>query len=288
MVKILFVYFCIFSSIYANSNEIENKQIIQISKKSLLIDKIKTFIDNVKYIENENFISIIFSPSSNYFTKNRIDDVKVVKTLKENGLLNLFFDKPQELKLSFKTSSSPIFFIKILGDTLRNIGYYRYVTTESNFDNSEFIWNISMNAEYATDPMILQKELQKMDSKIINIKRVSAQSWEYTIDMQNAVLDIDTLQVDEEYELKRSLYASWLNVSKIQKLKIFSSIRNSWHPKISYYNSSLHLLEVIEKKDKINNIILNIPKQATYIKISDSYTLKNIKNNLILTASSLR
>jgi len=286
MVKILIICVSLFISLNASPKKQNN---ITLDIKNIeLVEKIKTFISDTKYEENKRFINIIFKPTKKYFTKDMINDVKVIKTLKENGLLKLLFDKPQELKLSFKTSSSPIFFIKVVGDTLNNIGYYRYVTTKSNLDNSEFIWNISMESEYATDPLILDKELHKMGAYIVNIKRNSYNNWEYTINMEKAKLNLYTLKVNEEYKLKRSLYASWLNVSKIQKLKIYSSIRNNWYPKISYYDSSLHLLNVIEKQKKITTILLDIPKQAQYIKISDSYTLKNIKSNLILTPSVLR
>ena len=118
MVKIFFIFLLLFSFAFSSENYEED----------LLTLKIKTFIDKTVYENNKAYIDIIFSPKSDYYTQYRIDSVKIVGTLKDNGLLNLFFTKPRELKLSFKTSGSPLFFVKIMGDTLRNIGYYRYVT----------------------------------------------------------------------------------------------------------------------------------------------------------------
>ena len=63
--------------------------------------------------------------------------------------------------LNFETNGAALFFVKIMGDTLRNIGYYRYVTQESNLQSKRFKWTISLNSEYATDPIILQRELLK-------------------------------------------------------------------------------------------------------------------------------
>jgi len=273
MVKVFFVIAFLFTSLFSDE---------------LLDLKIKSFISEKAYIQNKDYIDIIFSPASNYYVKDRIDNVKVIKTLKENGLLNLFFDKPQELNLSFITSGSPLFFLKIMGDTLRDIGYYRYVTLSSNLNVSEFIWSISLNSEYATDPIILQQELLKRGCNIVDIERKSPTKWTYTIDMTNGYLDVKKLNDVQEVELKRSLYAHWLNVRDINSLKIKSSRRNSWYPYITYYDSSLHLLKVIKRDRRTKVIKLTIPPQATYIKISDLYTLKNVKDPLILIPKSSR
>ncbi|MEA1955716.1 MAG: hypothetical protein U9N02_04395 [Campylobacterota bacterium] len=273
MVKFFFAFFLLFTHLLADD---------------LLNIKIKSFIGEQQYSENKEYINIIFSPKSNYYVKNRIDDVKIIKTLKENGLLNLFFKKPQELHLNFITSGSPLFFLKVMGDTLRDIGYYRYVTTHSNLNASEFIWGISLTSEYATDPLILQKELLKRGCSIIGITRKSADKWDYSIDMTNSYLNVKKLYPNETIELKRSLYSHWVNISEIKHLKIRSSRRNSWYPYITYYDKSLHLLEVIKRDSRQRYINLEIPPQAIYIKISDLYTLKNLKDPLILSPKGSR
>lgn len=268
-----------------NSTITDNTSVIV---DTLLTSKIKTFVSEEEFLKNEDFIKLIFSPEAEYYRSQRVDVVKVIQTLKENGLLNLFFDKPQELTLSFRTSESPLFFVKIMGDTLRNIGYYRYVTAESNLDSSQFTWTIVLTAEYATDPLILQEELVKSGCGIVDIVKVTPQEWKYSIDMSEAHLNIPTLVSDEELMLKRSLYAHWLNVSDIQNLSIQSSFRDSWYPNITYYDKKLRLLEVMKENKKTRNIFLLIPKGAKYIKISDMYTLKNVKDNLILKPTGSR
>ncbi len=247
-----------------------------------LIEKIQSFIDNEVYEQNSAYIDIIFSPKRDYYNGDRVDAVKVIETLKSNGLLNLFFKKPSELTLHFKTSGSPLFFVKIMGDTLRNIGYYRYVTKGSNLDNSEFTWTITLTSEYATDPLILQKELQKSGCNIIDIFRSQPTKWTYIVDMRDGKLNLQTLTNGVTVKLKRSLYAKWIDVSEIKKLRITSSPRNSWYPYIAYYDNSLHLLKVIKRDTKRSNIMLNMRDNTHYIKISDIYTLKNIRDDLVL------
>ncbi|MDF1883720.1 hypothetical protein JHD49_07215 [Sulfurimonas sp. SAG-AH-194-C21] len=279
MVKYVLGFFLIFNLLHAEDLEIYDGE--ELSESPLTL-KIKSFLDEETYNENSEFIDVIFDPEFAFFEKDRINSVKVVQTLKENGLLKLFFAKPSELKLNFTTSGAPLFFVKLMGDTLRNIGYYRYVTTASNLDASEFTWKIALTSEYATDPLVLEQELKKSGCKIIDIERNSAYEWTYVIDMGQGFLDIEVLDPREVRSLKRSLYAHWINVSKIKHLKISSSRRNSWYPYISYYDSSLHLLKVIRKDKIYHNINLNIPQNAKYMKIADLYTMKNIRDELTL------
>jgi hypothetical protein len=278
MVKIFVLVLMLFSLAFSNET----------GEDKLLIDKIKTFINKDVYNKNRAYINIIFSPKSDYIIGERVNTVKVIETLKENGLLILFFKKPRELKLSFTTSGSPLFFVKIMGDTLRNIGYYQYVTQESNLNNSEFTWQITLNSEYATDPIILQRELKKSGCSIVDVQRNSPTDWSYSIDMSSGYLNAEQLLQGQEVDLKRSLYAHWLDVSQITKLKIYSSVRNDWYPFIVYFDSSLHLLKVIKRDRRTRRINLNIPSNAMYMKISDLYTLKNIRDSLVLNPKGSR
>ena len=273
MVKLLFALFLFNLSIVLAD---------EVKEVDALTQKIQTFIEPQVYEQNKAYINILFTPSSQYYVGERVDAVKVTQTLKDNGLLNLFFKKPSELTLHFKTSGSPLFFVKIMGDTLRNIGYYRYVTQESNLDNTEFTWTISLISEYATDPRVLQNELAKSGCSIVDINREKPTEWTYIIDMRDGRLNVELLEEDIEVKLKRSLYAKWIDVSNIKKLRITSSSRNSWYPYIAYYDSSMHLLKVIKRDRRRSKIVLNMKENTHYLKISDIYTLKNIRDDLVL------
>ena len=279
MVKVFFSLLVLFSFSYS-----EDAQIIEDSLvvEDPVVSKIKSFLDTQAYEENVDFINVIFDPKSDFYKNERVDSVKVVETLKENGLLELFFKTPRELTLNFKTSGSPLFFVKLMGDTLRSMGYYRYVTTASHLDASEFTWNINLTSEYATDPLILETELNKSGCRIIDVERNSQTQWTYVIDMASGFLNIKELKSDEELNLKRSLYAHWLNVSKVNSITIKSSRRNRWYPYIAYYDASLHLLKVVKSSEIAQEIDLDIPQGSKYIKISDLYTLKNVRDELTI------
>ena len=280
MVKALFILFFTFTTIFANDTMLDTTN--SFSYEDQLTKKIKSFLSYNRYERNKKFINIIFSPKSDFYKNDKVDVVKVVQTLKENGLLKLFFNNPKELKLHFKTFGPPLFFVKLMRESLRNIGYYRYITTDSSFTGLEFTWSVSLTSEYATDPLILQQELKKVGCTIVDIEQISSTEWSYVIDMIDGFLNVPILEVSEELKLKRSLYSHWLNVSQIKKLVILSSRRNNWYPYISYYDSSLKLIEVIKRDKRIKKITLNLPEFTKYIKISDIYTLKNLKDELTL------
>lgn len=276
MVKIYLLLVLLFS--LSNAQGLKSEQ-----DGDLVIQKIKSLINPSTFVKDRAYIDVIFSPREDYYDKNsRVNTVKIIQTLKENGILNLFFKKPQEMNISFKTKGVPLFFIKIMSDSLRNIGYYRYVTKESSFNDSEFVWKISLISEYAADPLVLSQELKKSNCEIVDIIRESQSDWTYIIDMKDAKLNVDALQSEDEIKLKRSLYSYWLDVSKIKKIEITSSIRNNWYPYIAYYDKSLNLLRVIKVDKKRTLITLNIGENTHYIKISDIYSLKNIKDDLVL------
>jgi len=282
MVKLLLVFLLFIFSAFAQELE-------EVNNEDLLMQKIKTFVSPKVFEKDKAYLDIIFSPKENFYTEDgRVKSVMVIKTLKDNGVLNLFFKKPREIKVSFKTNGNSLFFVKIMSDTLRNIGYYRYVTTESTLNEKEFIWSISFTSEYAADPVVLSNELKKSDCEIVDVIRTSPTDWTYVIDMDKARLNTKILKVDEELKLKRSLYSYWLDVSKIQKLQITSSYRNSWYPYIAYYDKSLKLLRVIKRDKKRRKITLDMKENTYYLKISDIYTLKNIKDSLVLTPIGVR
>lgn len=271
---LLFALLCSFS--YANETKAP-------ADTELLTKKIKNLVAPATFAKDRAFIDVIFSPKEAYFNADgTLNSIKVIQTLKENGILNLFFKQPRDISITFKTRGQAQFFVKVMSDSLQNIGYYKYVTSDSSLNDSEFIWKIGLTSEYAPDPLIINQELKKNSCEIIDIVRDNHTDWTYVVDMKNAKLNVPRLQNAEEFRLKRSLYASWIDVSKIASLSIESSVRNDWFPYIAYYDKNLNLLKVLKFDAKKTELMLDIEEKTHYLKISDMYTLKNIKDDLVL------
>lgn len=259
-----------------------------LSKRERLDEKIISFIGEESYARNRDYIHINFKHVNNFYTKEHINVVKVVETLEANGLLHLFFEEPQQYEMTFHSTGDPLFFVKLMGDTLRDIGYYRYVTKESTNDGSGFEWKISLEAEYVTDPVLLRKELATRGCEIIDIVRNSATDWYYSIDTSKAHLNVDKLVSGKTKKYNRLQYAKWLDVSHIKTINIKSHRANFWYPYIALYDSSLRLLKVIKQDKETKKYSLKLPEETRYISVGDLYTITNIRYGLVFSPAGKR
>ena len=249
-----------------------------------LFAKVRSLVGEETYARNEAFIKIIFSEQEHYVQGDRIDVVSVIDTLKENGLLSLFYDAPKSLELTFETNGSPQFFLTLMNDTLRDMGYYHYLTDSVQLSNAGFTWRISMESEYATDPSALQRELARRGCSILDIERVSDTRWRYFVDMSKAHLKLTPLEPGKKVTMKRLVYPRWLDVSKASKLTLWSLKGNNWYPYIAFYDDDLRLLKLYKRDKRSWQIIINLPRGCAYVKIADLYSRKNMNAGLSVKA----
>lgn len=278
--RLLLVLLLILTPLCANEVDSDTGFETTEPQKDLLQEKIKDLIGTNAYARHVKFIKIIFENEDDFYTNNRVDVANVIKMLKDNGLLDLFFKKPQEMHLTFQSSGYPLFFVKIMSDTLQSMGYYRFITDRSKQDESGFFWTIRLTGEYAIDPVLLKNALMKRGCDIVDIDRHSKRDWSYHIDMKDAYLMLDELAPYKERELKKSLYEHWLNVKSSKSLVLWSLKGNNWYPYVSIYDKELHLLKVYKRDRKTRKITLELPQDTVYVKIADLYSLKNIKGGL--------
>ncbi|MEA2110637.1 MAG: hypothetical protein U9P71_01180 [Campylobacterota bacterium] len=252
--------------------------VLPLFSESLLLNKIESLIGEKSFNKNNSYIKIIFSPESDYYKNERVDVVKVVQTLKDNGLLKLFFESPKEIELSFSTNAEALFFVKIIEDTLQDMGYYKYLIVEAKLNSSEFIWKIKLIAEYIMDPIVLKQELKKRASYLVNIERLSPTAWHYEVDISRAHLDAYVVVNNKKTRLKNSQYAYWLDVASSKELVIESRNRNRWYPYVALYDAKLRLLDLIKKDERTPRLSIPLPEGTTYVKLDDMYSMKNIKD----------
>ena len=249
-----------------------------------LENSVKNLVSEDVYQKHYRLINKIFQNREDfYLTDEKVDILKVIKTLKENGLLNLFFESPKENIITFKTNSNPIFFMKIIQDNLNNLGFMFTFTKEIDFNDNLFIWKIKFDSEYTLDPEMFSSFLIKNGCDILEISRKSESKWEYFINVDRAYLNVKKLVLKERTRLKKPLSDYWLNISGGSKISIASYGGNRWYPKIVIYDKNLHILKVYKKDEKTDWLVIYLPPSSYYIKISDSYTLNNLKYGLRVT-----
>ena len=248
------------------------------SADDLLYGKIQSMIGESSFKEHRKLIEIVFSPADSFYGQEGIDTVKVVETLMENGLLKLDYGKPTLMEMTFSTRGTPLFFVKLMEETLRSMGYYRYVTEESRLEEGLFVWKISLTGEHAADPAKLRDELAKRRCRITDLERESPQQWRYEINMNQARLNLNPLQNGKEVTFRLTLDAHWLDVSGVERVTFNSLGSNSWYPYITFYDRTMHLLKVYKRDRKTWQLTLQPPRDAAYAKVADLYSLKNIKD----------
>jgi len=260
--------------------------ILLFSVSTLISSPVMNFVEEMiskdSFRKHRSLIKKIFQNESKFYNGNKLKIFEILTKLKNNGILKVFLNKPHSIQISFRGSGNPIFFMKLVSDSLQDLGYFKYRILEATRDKQGFLWKIEFISDYILDPTLLYSSLAKKNTKIIEIERKALFEWNFVIDTKNARLNIPKLQKDKRTFFKTPVFDYWVDISNGSKLK-FSSAGNKWHPYISFYNRNLTLIKVFQQDEKTVNLNLDIPKNSKYIRITDIYLLNNIKNGLRIT-----
>jgi len=254
-----------------------------------LDDSIQSLVDKDIYEKHQKLIKVLFEDRKSFMRGKSVDSVKVAKTLEENGLLKLILKNSKTIELTFAYSGdNPIFFLKVMNDTLRKMGISFFLIKEAKLDKNGFIWSISFESKIIPDPVLLAKRLAKYNISINSLERKDSTHWFYRIDMSNAILPVKILQAGEDFQLIRPIRPAWFNVSKIKRLILKESPGSHWHSDVVVYDKMLHILYMRQNDMRTRYLNLKLPPNAVYVKISDRFTLENLKNGLVINARGER
>jgi len=251
----------------------------------VLEDSIRSLIDESTYKKHQKLIHILFEDSNYYMRGGNVDSVKVVKTLEENGLLNLILPESKNIVLKFAYSGeNPLFFMKSMNDTLQKMGISFFLTREAKLDKNGLFWTISFEARIVPDPVLLAKRLAKYNIVISSLGRKDSTHWFYRIDMNNAILPTRVLQAGENFQLICPIRPVWFNVSKIKRLILRERPGSHWYADVVVYDKMLHILSMKQNDTRTRYLNLKLPPDAVYVKVGDRFTLENLKSGLQITA----
>lgn len=244
-------------------------------------DKIISLIGKKEYAVQKKLIGIIFKKRENYYINSeKVDTIGIIQKLKKNGLIDLFFNSPKNLKVTFSTIGDSLFFIKTVGDSLSSMGYRHFLTKELIKNGQEVQWSILLNTEYIIDPIFFSNELKKRGCFVSDISKISETYWRYDIDTQNIKLLAQRIELDSTTKLKKPIKPYWINVENALRLKLKSHRIDHWFPYIVFYDKNMNIVSYYEDKNMQKSLKLSIPQEAKYVKIDDIYTLDNIKRGL--------
>jgi len=249
-----------------------------------LQDKIKSFVGAEKYEKQINLIQVIFAQTSAFLKPNgEVNSVKVISVLKKNGLLQLLYDRPIQLRLAFRTQQDPLIFLKIINESLETMGYNYFLTNNALRDSGGFVWEIYLQTEHVVDPESFERALEARGCNITNIVKNNDHYWFYDINSENAYLAAQTLDAGVNTNLGKPLKPYWINVKNMKEITVTVHAGDKWFPDVVFFDEHLHLLSDIKSEESTRTLKLQVPSGAAYLKMSDAFLLENIKHGLSLS-----
>lgn len=266
MLKVFISSLLLFASLNANSF---NEKIINI-------------IGYDEFQQNKGLIDHLFSNQEAFYNNNSLNYLSVMQKLKDNGLLSMGYNQPQEISITFNINHDPVKSLKIISDSLKALGYYHYFTKHLIYDeNKTLTWEITLKTEAAIDPLMLSIELANHNCEFIDIRKEGHTKWVYDINTSNSVLSQAVLITSgERVDFRKPLKPYFVKIEKALSLEILSKPGNQWFPQVVFYDRHLNILNIFKEDSEHKNLQLEIPEETKYIKIDDIYTLVNIKRGL--------
>ena len=207
-----------------------------------LEERVASLMDPKEYRAHEKLLGLLFENEKSFMRGSGYDMVKVAETLEENGLLKLTLPAAVPIDLTFEYSgANPIFFMKTVGDTLRNIGLSFVLTKRAVLDREGFRWTVTFVSNMVPSPVILAKRLQKRGAVIEDIRRLEAARWRYRIDMSAAKVAAKPLEAGEVTKIVRPVRAVWFDVSHIKRLAVSELPGSHWFSDLVVYDKMLRI-----------------------------------------------
>jgi len=250
---------------------------------TLLEKKIESFIGEKKYSLQKNLIGVLFKKKSQYFKLDgSVDDIKVLAKLKSSGLLHLFYKEPQELNLTFTTKENPLIFMRVINESLSSMGYNYFLTKRVLKNSDGFLWEIAISTEHMVDPLILSKSLKTRGCFLESVERIKKNEWHYKINSDDIKIDAIKAEVNKTLKLKKPIKPYWIDVEDMRSISFTSKLADRWHPNLVFYNEKLHIVKDYRNNKIANRLKVKIPRDAKYVKVTDLYTLDNIKRGITI------
>lgn len=205
---------------------------------------------------------------------------KTLKYLQNNGLLEIFFNKPKLIHPTFVfKNSDPVFNTRILYKTLDSLGYYYFYPVQITKKSDTYSLTLEMKSTHYIDPLLFTNTISQYGCKIIGIKK--DKNYKYTLDCTNEKLDALKV-IDKKTKLLNAKGVYWLNPNGFRKMLIVSSKFDKWYPYIVFYDRNLNILNIISKQNPQRSIYINIPAECSYIKITDTFSKENFKRGIYI------
>ena len=239
------------------------------------------FADNTKFIKNligedkfNNFNELL-KPILN---ENSLE--KTIQYLQNNGLLDIFFDKPKFIQPHFIfLDNNPVLNTNILYNVLNSMGYYYFYPIKIKKNDKNYSLTLEMKSTHCINPLIFINTLKQKGCKVISLEKTN--NYTYIIDCKNGFLNATSV-IDKKIKLLNAKGIYWINPNGFKKILLSSSKLDNWYPHIVFFDKNLNILNIISKQNPQQYVFVNIPVECRYIKITDTFSKKNVKRGIYI------
>lgn len=250
-----------------------------------LCKEIQNLIGDNSYFTNQNFINRLFkNPKEFYLDNGDMDYYSVLKVLRDNGLFNLTFKKPSELKIHFNANANPIFLTKTINDVFSSIGYSYFAITYARYVQHKTCLTFSLVTEHIVDPVLMIAELKKRGLFTLKVNRSGEYEWNYELDPRDQVIrDSTPLFQKQRLELKNISGEYWFSTKCAGVLQISKkNNRIGWFPRIVLFDKNLQILEIITQESFAKNVEVNITDKTAFVMVTDLNSPARLKHGITI------
>lgn len=242
------------------------------------------------YRSQKNLVKIVFGDQAQYKDEltGKPNALKVIKTLKENGLIQLFFKEAQMLELSFYAPNDPLLFMRVINESLEAMGYSYYLSQKMIKNDEGVTWTISLSTQHVVDPVMLSKQLELRGCMMDDIIKEGETTWHYALNTLGAGVKVEGLELDTTVALGKPIKPYWVDVKEARQLSLRAHPADHWFPQVAFFDERLQLIREVRLEENRTKLKVSVPDNAVYAKIEDRYTLDNIKRGLSIYLNSRR
>ena len=153
-------------------------------------------------------------------------------------------------------------------------------------EDEKYHFVLSMNTEYAVDPVLLQERLLAYGYHISKIEKRNINQWVYEVwqgDFQYPKAILLTINETNNHANPKGEY--WYKIQEGKNISFASVGGVSWYPKIVFFDKNLKIINIVSSQDSMREINLKIPENTSFIKVSD--TRSNVRLDKYLKVSRL-
>lgn len=237
-----------------------------------LSDSIKNIIGQEKFDSNQRLINRVLKNKKKFYTSNQqLNFYEIIKTLKDNNLINFPVDQAQDIRISFIAKAKPMLLIQATNNLFSSLGYTQFMIERAQYIQNETLLTYLLTSAQNIDPILMMEEFQKRGIVIKNIQVDENKDWLYGLVVQNfKIPNIIELKKSDNLKIENLSGEYWFLINDTGRVKISrTDSSEKWNPRIVLYDKDFEVLNVLTYENLVKSVEVKTNKQTAYVMVTD-------------------